>query len=57
MKLNAPKFITWLIALILGVVGLLAEVGVFAFIPTPWGLIILVAGFVLLLLATVLKGL
>ena len=56
MKLNAPKTITWLIAVIVGVVGILAT---FVAIPVASGIAFwLVAGaFVLLALATYLKGL
>ncbi len=56
MKLNAPKKITWLISLIVGVLGIVAffvaipVVSVHAF----W---FVVVGFVLLLLGTFLKGL
>jgi len=58
MKFSAPKQITWIIALILGVVGILAilvktlpvitpEIG-------PW---LVVAAWALLLIATVTRGL
>ena len=54
MKLNAPKKITWLIALIAGLVGLLGGflpvVGGFA----PW---LVAAAWALLLVANVVKGL
>ena len=56
MKLNAPKKITWLISLIVGVLGVVAYLvtipvlSVYAF----W---IVVVGFVLLILGTFLKGL
>jgi hypothetical protein len=58
MKFSAPKQITWIIALILGVVGILAilvktlpvitpEIG-------PW---LVAAGWALLLVATITRGL
>ena len=54
MKLNAPKKITWLIALIAGLVGLLG-----GFIPVvqsfaPW---LVAAAWALLLIANVVTGL
>lgn len=58
MKLNAPKFVTWLICLALIVLAILAHFGVLpvAFIVANefW---FLAVGGVLLLLATLLKGL
>lgn len=55
MQTNAPKFIIWLVAVILGVLGIL---GTFVAIPvvsayTFW---LVTAGFIVLALATVLKG-
>jgi hypothetical protein len=54
MNLNAPKQITWWIAVICGVLGLLAQLGVFAFLLSAfwWAFI----GFALLALATVMSG-
>ena len=56
MKLSAPKNVTWLIALVLGVLGIL---GTFVRIPlvTDYSFLLVVVGFVLLALATLLKGL
>lgn len=56
MKLNAPKQITWIIALILGLLGLL---GSLMGIPVLSGLAIWVvaAGLALLLVATAVHGL
>lgn len=56
MKLNAPKQITWIIALVLGVVGI---VGYLVTIPVLsvaafW---IVLAALVLMLLATLIEGL
>ena len=56
MKLNAPKKITWIISLILGIIGAL---GVFITIPFISGIAfwIEVVALALLLLATAMKGL
>jgi hypothetical protein len=56
MNLSEPKFITWLIAVILGVLGIIATL---VTIPVLSGFAfwLLAAGFVLLVLATMLKGL
>ena len=56
MKLNAPKKLTWLIAVVLGLLGLL---GYFIAIPfvSVNGFWFVVAGFGLLGLGTSLKGL
>ena len=56
MKLTAPKFITWLIAVVLGGLGILAQLfSLGALLPYAFWLV--VAGFVLLVLATLLKDL
>ena len=56
MKLNAPKHLTWLIALIVGLVGVIAS-----FVPVPvvsglsfW---VVVVAWALLVVATYVKGL
>jgi hypothetical protein len=56
MRLSAPKQVTWIIALILGVLGV---VGTFVVIPfvSMYAFWVVVVGLVLLLLATLLKGL
>jgi hypothetical protein len=56
MKLSAPKIITWWIALIIGVVGILAYL---VTIPVLSGFAfwLVVIAFVLLILATLLKDL
>lgn len=56
MKLTPPKMITFWISLALGLLGLLAEIGVFSLLPIAafWLLFI---GFVLLVLALLVKGL
>jgi hypothetical protein len=60
MKLSAPKVITWWIALIVGVVGIvlhLVSLPALAFVPFGLGFWLVLVAFVLLLLATYLKGL
>lgn len=56
MKLSQPKVITWWIAVILGVVGILAQLEV---IPGLAGIAfwLVLVGLALLVLATVIKGL
>jgi hypothetical protein len=56
MKLSSPKRTTWWVALVLGAVGLLASV---VSIPVLSGLAfwLVLAGLVLLLVATAVKGL
>jgi len=56
MKLNSPKVVTWCIAVILGVLGILAN---FVAIPVLSGIAfwLVVAGFALLAVATLVKGL
>ena len=56
MKLNAPKNITWWIAVIVGVLGIL---GSFVELPlvSTYSFLFVVIGFVLLALGTFLKGL
>ncbi len=56
MKLSAPKQITWIIALILGVVGIIANQGIIS-LGNNLGFWLLVAGWVLLLIATLMRGL
>jgi hypothetical protein len=55
MKLNAPQKLTWWIALVVGVVGIVAHL---VTIPLLSGAAfwLVVIGFVLLVLATALKG-
>ena len=56
MRLNAPKTLTWLIAIILGLLGLL---GHFVALPiiTPYAFWFVFAGLGLLALGNFLKGL
>jgi hypothetical protein len=58
MKLSAPKFSTWLISVIIGGVGILQYfrvIHVDALAPYPFHLLII--GFALLVLATLIKKL
>jgi len=59
MKLNAPKMITWIVALVVGAVGILVHLFMPTLIAVPFGLgfWLLAVAFVLLLLATALAGL
>ena len=56
MKLSAPKKVTWWVAVVLGVLALLAKLGVVAFLGT-YGFWLAFVGLVLLVLATFLKDL
>ena len=56
MKLNAPKNVTWFISLVLVVLGIVGKVASLGFI-TAYAFWFVAAGAVLLLLATMLKGL
>ncbi len=57
MKFSAPKQITWIFALILGVVGILASLVAIPVITPAIGFWLLAAGWALLLIATITKGL
>ena len=57
MRLSAPKQITWIIALILGVVGILAALVTLPVITPALGFWLVVAGWVLLLIAAITHGL
>ncbi len=56
MNLNAPKQITWLIAVILGVVGIVGHYAALGAI-SGYSFVLVCLGFVLLALGTLLKGL
>ncbi len=56
MKLNQPKLITWWIAVILGVLGLLGKIVTIP-VLSPLAFWLVTAGLVLLVLATLIKGL
>jgi len=55
MKLNAPKQITWWIALIIGVIGIIGRL-VTVPVISPYAFWLVVVAFVLLFLGTFLKG-
>jgi len=55
MKLNAPKKTTWWVAIVLGAVGIIAKFGFISFL-TGFAFWLVVAAFVILALATYLKG-
>lgn len=56
LKLSAPKETTWIIAVILGVAGLLMHFGVFS-LGGISAIILVGLGFVILAIATTVKGL
>jgi hypothetical protein len=56
MKLSKPKVVTWWIAVILGVLGILATLLPIPLLA-PYSFWMVAAGFVLLALATALKDL
>jgi len=57
MRLSAPKQITWIIALILGIVGILATLVTLPVITPVLGFWLVVVGWLLLLIATITSGL
>jgi protein-S-isoprenylcysteine O-methyltransferase Ste14 len=57
MKFSAPKQITWIIALILGVVGILANLASIPVITPAIGFWLVVVGWLLLVIATITHGL
>jgi len=57
MRLNAPKQITWIIALILGIVGILATLVALPVITPALGFWLVVVAWALLLIASVTSGL
>ncbi len=58
MKLSPPKNITYLIAVIIGVIGILMEYSVVSFAGLEqYSTIMIVLGFILLALAALVKGL
>ena len=56
MKLTPPKVITWWVAVILGVLGLLAFMGTLAVLGT-YAFWLVFVGLVLMLVATLIKDL
>ena len=57
MTLSSPKMITWVIALVLGVLGILANLVALPVISATIGFWLLVVAFLLLLVASAVKGL
>jgi hypothetical protein len=57
MKLSAPKQITWIIALVLGIVGILATLVALPVITPALGFWLVVIGWALLLIAAITRGL
>jgi hypothetical protein len=56
MKLTPPKVITWWVAVILGVLGLLGHFGTVAAL-SPYAFWLVAAGLILLVVATLIKNL
>lgn len=56
MKLSPPKVLTFWLALVVAALGLLGQLGVLAF-ATPYAFWLVFAGFVLLFLGVLVKGL
>ena len=57
MKYKKPKQITWIIAVVLGVLGTLPVLGIKLPVVGTYSTILLIAAWVLLALATVIEGL
>ncbi len=57
MKFKSPMKVTWIIAVILGVLGTLPLLGVDVPVVGEYQIILLVAAWLLLAVATVVKGL
>ncbi len=55
LKLSAPKQVVWIIALILGVVGILGALGIVTALGA-YAFWLVVAGWALLLIATIMRG-
>lgn len=56
MRLNPPKKLTWLIALALGIAGVVIEFG-FTTVNEQVGFVVVAVGLALMLLATLFAGL
>ncbi|MBX3004889.1 MAG: hypothetical protein KF821_03560 [Anaerolineales bacterium] len=54
LVLSAPKEVTWVIAVIIGSLGILTQLGVLSVGISAFGLVLI--GFVLLAIATAFKG-
>jgi len=57
MRFSAPRQITWIIALILGIVGILANLAAIPVITATIGFWLLVVAWALLLIAAITRGL
>ena len=57
MKFKSPMKVTWIIAVILGVLGTLPELGVDVPVVGEYQTLMLIAAWVLLALGTIIKGL
>ncbi len=57
MKTNAPRFITWLIAFLLGLGGILGHYGIVTGFLAANAFMLLMIGFAILVLGTLFKGL
>ena len=57
MKLTPPKMITFWIAVVLGLVGLLVAIGILSMIAMKYAFWLAFAAFVLLVLGLLIKGL
>jgi predicted membrane metal-binding protein len=57
MKLSAPMQVTWIIALILGAVGILANLTAIPVVTPTIGFWLVVVGWALLLIASITRGL
>jgi predicted membrane channel-forming protein YqfA (hemolysin III family) len=55
MKLSRPKNITWLISVILGIIGLLGKLGIITLLA-PYAFWVVFAGLALLVLGTLFKN-
>lgn len=57
MKLSAPRQVTWIIALILGIVGILANLTSIPVVTPAIGFWLVVVAWALLLIASITRGL
>ncbi len=57
MTLSSPKMITWVIALVLGVIGILANLVALPIVSASLGFWLLAIAFLLLVVASAVKGL
>lgn len=57
MKFKSPMKVTWIIAVILGLLGTLPELGINIPVVGEYQTLLLIAAWVLLALGTIIKGL